>query len=173
MTTSYYILQCLTYSPSKIRCTIMYCIHAPGPVFTTLHFFITYELAQLARVLHYNRVEVLVRDKHSRLLEPFVSYAKNEVLWIRTVIRTLKHWRHTFRFVSSAKSRTCDGRRRWTWSHATATASATNARRFFRSQTQRKSKKTYLFFCKCDFNFSLRLGANVIKLFAAVSYDFS
>ena len=31
-------------------------------------------------VLHYSRLEMLVRDKHSSLLDPFVSYAKIEVL---------------------------------------------------------------------------------------------
>jgi hypothetical protein len=30
--------------------------------------------------LHYSRLEMLVRDKHSSLLDPVVSYAKNEVL---------------------------------------------------------------------------------------------
>jgi hypothetical protein len=31
------------------------------------------------RSLDNNRVEIIVKDKHSSLLEPFVSYAKNEV----------------------------------------------------------------------------------------------
>jgi hypothetical protein len=31
-------------------------------------------------VLHYNGLEMLVRDKHSSLLDPFISKAKNEVL---------------------------------------------------------------------------------------------
>jgi hypothetical protein len=35
-------------------------------------------------MLLYNRLEMLVRDKQSNLLDPFVSHAKNEVLWIHT-----------------------------------------------------------------------------------------
>jgi hypothetical protein len=46
---------------------------APGAVFATL-------LAQLASVLHYSRLKMLVTDKHSSLLDPFVSLAKNEVM---------------------------------------------------------------------------------------------
>jgi hypothetical protein len=38
---------------------------------------------------HYSRLEMLVRDKHSSLSDPFVSYAKNEVLRIQTQI----YWR--------------------------------------------------------------------------------
>ncbi len=40
------------------------------------HFIvlITYELAQQARVLHYNGLERLAEDKHSSLMGPFVSY---------------------------------------------------------------------------------------------------
>ncbi len=34
--------------------------------------------------LHYSRLEILIRDKHYSLLDPFVSYAKNEVLRIHT-----------------------------------------------------------------------------------------
>jgi hypothetical protein len=44
-------------------------------------FFVTYELAQQERVLHYSRMEILGKDKHPSLLDPFASYAKNEVLW--------------------------------------------------------------------------------------------
>ncbi len=47
-------------------------------------FFVTYDLAQEATVLHNSKLEILVRDKRSCLLEPFIIYAKNEVLWIRT-----------------------------------------------------------------------------------------
>ncbi len=54
-------------------------------------FFITYELAQQPRVLHYSWLEILVREKHSSFLEPLVSYAKNEVLWIHThIIKVLR-----------------------------------------------------------------------------------
>jgi hypothetical protein len=47
---------------------------APGAVFTTLIFFITYEWAQYARMIHYNKLERLVGDEHSSLLDIFVSY---------------------------------------------------------------------------------------------------
>ncbi len=43
-------------------------------------------------VLHYNRVEMLVRNKHSSLLDLFVSYTKNDVLWIRTVSFCTQHF---------------------------------------------------------------------------------
>jgi hypothetical protein len=48
------------------------------------HFicFVTYELAEKARKVHYTELEMLVRDKHSGLLDPFVSCEEIEVLWI-------------------------------------------------------------------------------------------
>jgi hypothetical protein len=33
-----------------------------------------------ARVLHYTRIEMLAREKHSSLLGPFLRYEENEVL---------------------------------------------------------------------------------------------
>jgi hypothetical protein len=36
-------------------------------------FFVTYEWAHHARLLHFNKLEKLVRDMHSSLLDPFVS----------------------------------------------------------------------------------------------------
>jgi hypothetical protein len=39
-------------------------------------FFLTYEWAQSARVLHYIRLERLARGKHCILLGPFMSYKK-------------------------------------------------------------------------------------------------
>ncbi len=57
-----------------------------GPYSQHFILFVTYELAQQDRVLHYNRMEILGRDKYSSLLGPFTSYAKNEVLWIRTLV---------------------------------------------------------------------------------------
>ncbi len=51
-----------------------------------LHFFVTYEWAQWARILHYATLERLARNKQSSLLSPFVSYEENEVLWISTII---------------------------------------------------------------------------------------
>jgi hypothetical protein len=46
-------------------------------------FFVTYEWAQQARVLHFTRLERLVRDKYSISLGPFLSYEENEVLGIQ------------------------------------------------------------------------------------------
>ncbi len=40
-------------------------------------FFLTYEWAQYARVSYYSRLERLVWDKQSCLLDPFVSYEEN------------------------------------------------------------------------------------------------
>ncbi len=45
--------------------------------------FLTYEWDQKARVLHYIKVERLATDKYTTLLDPFISYKENEVLWIR------------------------------------------------------------------------------------------
>jgi hypothetical protein len=46
------------------------------------HFivFVTYEWSQYARVLHYTKMEMLLRDKYSNLLGPFIRYAENKVL---------------------------------------------------------------------------------------------
>jgi len=43
-------------------------------------FFGTFKWAHSARALHYNRQEVLARDKHSSVLGPFKRYEENEVL---------------------------------------------------------------------------------------------
>jgi hypothetical protein len=51
-----------------------------GPYSQQFIFFATYEMAQLARVLHYSWLEMLVREKHSSLLDSLISYAKNKVL---------------------------------------------------------------------------------------------
>ncbi len=45
--------------------------------FTTLHFPLSLEWAQRARVFHYTKME---RSKYSSLLGLFVSYEENEVL---------------------------------------------------------------------------------------------
>jgi hypothetical protein len=45
-----------------------------------LIFFVTYECAKKARVLHYTRLQRLATDKHSNLSVPFVSYDENKVL---------------------------------------------------------------------------------------------
>ncbi len=54
----------------------------PGVAFTTLIFYVTYEWAQRARVLHYTRLKILAKDKNSSLFGPFISYIENEVLCI-------------------------------------------------------------------------------------------
>ncbi len=43
-------------------------------------FFVTYEWAYEARVLHYTRQERLASDKHSSLLGLFARYEKSEGL---------------------------------------------------------------------------------------------
>ncbi len=47
-------------------------------------FFVTYESAQYARLLHNSRLKRLTSDKHSNLLGQFLSYEENVVLWILT-----------------------------------------------------------------------------------------
>ncbi len=48
-------------------------------IFTTIHFYFNMNWAQYAIVLHYNRLEMLARDKHSSLLGPLVT--KNTARW--------------------------------------------------------------------------------------------
>jgi hypothetical protein len=56
------------------------CYNNQGTYLQHFIFSVTCKWAQKARVLHYSRLEILVRDKHPSLLDPFVGYAKNEVL---------------------------------------------------------------------------------------------
>jgi hypothetical protein len=44
-----------------------------GPYSQHFILFVTSEFAQQARVLHYNALEMLVRDKHSSLLVPALT----------------------------------------------------------------------------------------------------
>ncbi len=46
---------------------------ANGPLQNFI-FFVTYEWAQWAMMLHYDRLEMLAKDKPPSLLGPFVSY---------------------------------------------------------------------------------------------------
>jgi hypothetical protein len=46
-------------------------------------FFIAYKWVQQATVLLYSRLESLARDKRASLLDPFISYEGNKVLWIQ------------------------------------------------------------------------------------------
>jgi hypothetical protein len=48
-----------------------------GAVFKTFIFFVTYKLEQLAGMLDTIRLGMVVRNKHSSLLDSFVSYDKN------------------------------------------------------------------------------------------------
>jgi hypothetical protein len=54
-----------------------------GPYSQHFIFFVTYEFAQWAWVLHCTRLERLAMDKQSSLLVPLVSYKEYKVLWIR------------------------------------------------------------------------------------------
>jgi hypothetical protein len=51
-------------------------IHTQSPYSQHFSFFVTYELAQYAGMLHYIRLEMFVRDIHYSLLDPFVGYTK-------------------------------------------------------------------------------------------------
>jgi hypothetical protein len=51
-----------------------------GPYSQHFTILVTYKWVQFAKVLHYNRMEKLARDKHSSLLGPFVSYKEVKVL---------------------------------------------------------------------------------------------
>ncbi len=52
---------------------------APGVVYTTLSFFVTYEWAPKARVLTTLGQKSLTWTKYPCLLGPFISYKENEV----------------------------------------------------------------------------------------------
>jgi hypothetical protein len=58
----------------------MIILKVQGPYSQHFIFLVTYEWAKQARVLHCSGLESLVRDKHSSLLDPFISYEENEVL---------------------------------------------------------------------------------------------
>ncbi len=46
-------------------------------------FFVTYKWPQEARVLQYTSLEMRAMDKHYSLLDPFVSYENDDLLWIQ------------------------------------------------------------------------------------------
>ncbi len=48
-------------------------------IHNTSFFYITYEWVKYARVLYYTGMERIARDKHSCLLDPFIS-EENEAL---------------------------------------------------------------------------------------------
>jgi hypothetical protein len=62
---------------TRVECTNLG--RAPEAVFATLHFLLNLD-GQLAILLNYSRLEMLVGEKQSNFLDQFVSYAKNEVL---------------------------------------------------------------------------------------------
>jgi hypothetical protein len=55
------------------------CEYGPGSIFTMLLFIVG-----PVKLKHHNEYERLAADKHTSLLDPFVSYDENEVLWIWT-----------------------------------------------------------------------------------------
>jgi hypothetical protein len=54
-----------------------------GPYSQHFIFIVTYEQTLKARVLYTTKLERLGGYKHSSLLDLFVSYEENEVLWIQ------------------------------------------------------------------------------------------
>ncbi len=52
------------------------CFNNQGTYLQHFIFSATCKWAQKAIVLHYSRLEMLVRDKQPSLLDPFVGYAK-------------------------------------------------------------------------------------------------
>jgi len=59
-------------------------IQSQRPYSQNFNFFVTYESAQQARVLHKTTPERLASNKHSNLFGLFISYYKNEMLWIQS-----------------------------------------------------------------------------------------
>ncbi len=55
-------------------------VQATGPVFATPHFLNNLQKAQPVRVLLYDRLEKLEKNKQSSLQGLFVSYKENKVL---------------------------------------------------------------------------------------------
>jgi hypothetical protein len=53
---------------------------APGTLITALHFLCNLLIGAKARVLHYSKLEMLVKNKYSSLLGPFVSFGENKGL---------------------------------------------------------------------------------------------
>ncbi len=71
----------LAYYSAELNTTIE-CLTVRPQGLCSQHFifFTTYEWAQQAKVLYYNRLERLARDKHFNLLGLFLSCEENEVL---------------------------------------------------------------------------------------------
>ncbi len=67
-------------------------IWSRGPNSQDFIFFITYKLAQLARLFHNTKLERLASAEHYNLLDQFVSYEENVLLWIRTQGPSSQHF---------------------------------------------------------------------------------
>ncbi len=61
---------------------MLFLVRKQGPHSQHFIFFVTNKRAQQVRVLYNTRLERLVKDQHSSLLNPFVVYKENKVLWI-------------------------------------------------------------------------------------------
>ncbi len=67
-------------------------IQFQGPCSQHFIFFLIYEWAQYARVLHHTRLERLASEKHSSLLCPLLSYEENKKLKIQSQGRYSQHF---------------------------------------------------------------------------------
>jgi hypothetical protein len=56
---------------------------APEALFITLHFLRNFQICLISWSVMSHLLERLAGDKHSSLLETFVSYEKNEMLWMQ------------------------------------------------------------------------------------------
>jgi hypothetical protein len=61
-------------------CNFLQVFCQPGPYSQRIILFVTNKWAQIAKVLHYTRLERLARGKQFNLLDSFVSYEKNEMV---------------------------------------------------------------------------------------------
>jgi hypothetical protein len=53
---------------------------APGAIFTTHHFLHNLRMAPISKNGTLHLVDRLVREKHSSIIAPFISYKENEML---------------------------------------------------------------------------------------------
>jgi hypothetical protein len=62
---------------TKITAVISVIAQALGTVFTTLIFFVTYEMDSISSSVHYTGLERLAMHKQSNLLGQLLSYEEN------------------------------------------------------------------------------------------------
>jgi hypothetical protein len=62
---------------TTITSVISVIVQAPGTVFTSLIFFVTYEMDPISSSVHYTGLERLAVDKQSNLLGQLLSYEEN------------------------------------------------------------------------------------------------